>query len=116
MAIHRLPRPPMGDGERAWQKWYERITQYMPITGRIDKDLNPSSVSANTTEEQTFTVEGARDGDGVIVTKPSHTAGIGIGGARVSATDEIAITFINPTGSNVDPGSETYRIWLIRWS
>lgn len=118
MAIHSLkPAPkdwvsslPIRVGQ-----WIERLTRTVITTGRVDVTLDPESVSANTTEEQTFTVEGAREGDGVIVTKPTHTAGLGIANARVSATDTVAITYMNATGSAIDPPEETYRVWLIRW-
>lgn len=97
-------------------RWFERIALYVPIQGRVDVTLDPASVSANTTDEQTFTVDGARTGDMVHVTKPSHTAGLGIVNARVTATDTVAIQFMNTTGSPIDPPSETYRIYLFRWS
>jgi hypothetical protein len=98
------------------QRWFERVTLYMPIQVRVDVTLDPSSVSANTTDEQTFTVSGARQGDMVVVVKPSHTTGLGIVNARVTATDTVGITFMNATGSPIDPPSEEYRIYLQRWN
>lgn len=118
MAIRRLQPAP-----RDWLNglpgkvalWMERLTLNVLITGRVDVTIDPSTVNANTTSEQTFTVTGARDGDDVSVVKPSHTTGLGIVNARVSATDTVAITFMNPTGSNIDPPSEEYRFYLYRW-
>lgn len=97
-------------------QWVERLTRNVPITGRVDVTIDPTTVSANSTSEQTFTVTGARDGDAVIVTKPSHSSGLGIVNARVSGTDTVAITFMNATGSGINPPSEEYRVWLVRWS
>lgn len=118
MTIRRL-QPAPRDWVRALPghvgRWIERVTRFMLVTGRVDVTLDPASVPASTTSEQAFTVTGAQAGDAVIVTKPTHTAGIGIVGARVSDTDEVSITFINPTGSGVNPPSEEYRIWLLRW-
>jgi hypothetical protein len=83
----------------------------------LDRDvvLSPASVAANTTAEQLFTVAGARAGDIVTVSKPSAQAGIGIVGARVSAPDQVGITFGNWTGGGITPtAAETYLIRLGR--
>lgn len=119
MAIRRLYAAP-----REWirtlpgpvARWFERIALYVPTQGRVDAAIDPAAVGANTTSEQTFTVEGAREGDMVHVTKPSHTAGLGVVNARASGTDEIAVTFMNTTASSINPPAETYRIYLLRWS
>lgn len=76
--------------------------------------LDVASVAQNTTAEQTFTVTGLTTADKVFVNKPSASAGLGIVNARVSATDTLAITFVNATGSGIDPSSETYTIVAIR--
>lgn len=76
--------------------------------------IDPSSVGANTTSEQTFTVNGLRQSDVVIVNKPSHTTGLGIAGCRVSGKGQLAITFINTTGSPINPASESYKVLAIR--
>lgn len=72
--------------------------------------LTPSAVSANTTAQQTFTVPGVLATDVVIaVEKPSHQAGLGVVGARVTATDTVGITFSNNTGAGITPtAAETY--------
>lgn len=73
-------------------------------------------VSANTTEELTVTVKGLKTTDMIVgVSKPTHQAGLGITGARVSAADTLAITFMNPTGSGVTPtASESYKVFVFR--
>lgn len=76
--------------------------------------LDPASVAANTTAEQTFTVTGLATTDKVFVNKPSNTAGLGIVNARVSAVDTLAITFGNFTAAPIDAASETYTITAIR--
>lgn len=76
--------------------------------------LDPASVAANTTAEQTFTVTGLTTADKVFVNKPTNTAGLGIVNARVSAADTLAITFGNFTGLAIDAASETYTITAIR--
>jgi len=77
--------------------------------------LSPTSVAANTTAEQTFTVAGVNVGDVVFVNKPTAQAGLGIVGARVSAANTIGITFANDTASPITPtASEVYRVGGIR--
>lgn len=78
--------------------------------------LTPSAVSANTTAQQTFTVTGVKVGDVVVaVDKPSHQAGLGIVGARVTAADTVGITFSNNTGAGITPtAGETYDFVIAR--
>lgn len=77
--------------------------------------LSPASVAANTSAEQTFTVVGLATGDWVSVNKPTSQAGLIIGGARVSATNTLAITFGNLTGSPIVPtAAEVYTVVAVR--
>lgn len=73
--------------------------------------INPASVAANTTAEQTFTVTGVLAGDIIYVNKPTATAGLGIVNCRASAADTIGITFSNNTGAPIDAGAETYLVF-----
>lgn len=96
-------------------RWLNLVAQnsYKIIT--YTATLDPSSVSANTTEEQTFTVTGLQSSDVVLdVQKPSHTAGIVLGNSRASADDTLALTLGNLTGSPIDPGSEDYLVTILR--
>lgn len=81
-----------------------------PVFFAVTASLNPTAVAANTTAEQTFTVPGIPANAQVVVNKPSQTAGIGLGGARVSALNTVAINFINNTSASIDPPLETYTI------
>lgn len=76
--------------------------------------FNPASVATITTAEQTVTVPGVLLGDIVFVSKPTLTAGLGIAGARVSANNTVAITFVNPTAGAIDAASEVYTILVVR--
>lgn len=82
--------------------------------GVVALALNPGSVSANTSSEQSFTVPGVRVGDYVAVSAPSLTAGFMVSNARVSAADTVAIQFANITGSPIDVSSRTYTIIWFR--
>ena len=80
----------------------------------IDVTFNPAAVATITTAEQTTTVTGLRTGDMVFWQKPTNTAGVGVVNMRVSATDTLAVTFVNPTAGSVDAASETWRLLVIR--
>lgn len=81
----------------------------------LSPTLSPASVAANTTAEQTFTVAGLKVGDVVFVNKPTSQAGLGIAGVRVSATDTLAINFVNATASPIVPtASEKYQVGGLR--
>lgn len=92
-----------------------RIDSNVMAMFRIVVSINPASVAANTTAEQTFTVAGLRVNDEVAVSKPTNgTAGFHVAGARVSAKDTLALTFGNHTGGALDPGAENYTIMVFR--
>lgn len=72
------------------------------------------SVAANTTEEETATVNGVQSGDFVIAEKPTLEAGLLIGTCRVSAADTVKIQVSNPTGGAIDAASESWRFIVFR--
>jgi hypothetical protein len=83
---------------------------------KVDATFDPGSVAAQTAEEETATVTGVAVGDIVLsVTKPTVTAGVSIGSARVSATNTVLVTFINASTAAVDPASETYNFVIGRF-
>ena len=79
--------------------------------------LSPAQVNINTTAEQTFTLQGVDPAVDMVtaVSKPTAQAGLGIVNARVSAVDQIAITFSNNTGGAITPTAlQTYLIKVER--
>lgn len=76
----------------------------------IKQTLTPAAVGANTTAEQTFTVQGVQVGDSLDVNKPSHQTGLNIGNVRASAANQIAIQYVNTTAGSITPTSEIYTI------
>jgi hypothetical protein len=87
----------------------------IPKQSVISVTLSPAAVSANTTAEQTFTVNGLLPGDMVLVTKPTSQAGLGLVNYRVSAANTLAITFSNNTGGSITPtASEVYLVLVSR--
>jgi hypothetical protein len=95
-------------------QWFEKVYRFLTKFKHYSVAVAPSSVSANTTSEQAFTVTGVNTNDIIIVNKPTHQAGLGIVGARASDTDEVSITYMNTTGGGITPTSETYDIVAIR--
>lgn len=76
---------------------------------KFTTSITPGSVAATTIAEQTFTVTGVATGQVVAVSSPSaQTAGIGIVGCRVSATNTVAIAFHNITAGSLTPVSGSY--------
>ena len=87
----------------------------IPKQSVISVTLSPAAVSADTTAEQTFTVNGLLPGDMAVVTKPTAQAGLGVVGSRVSAANTLAITFSNNTGGSITPtASEVYLVLVSR--
>jgi hypothetical protein len=87
----------------------------IPKQSVLSVTLSPALVNANTTAEQTFTVNGLLVGDMAVVTKPTAQAGLGIVGSRVSAANTLAITFSNNTGASITPtASEVYLVLVSR--
>lgn len=81
----------------------------------INVTLSPAEVAANTSAEQTFTVNGLQPGDFVSINKPTAQAGLGLVGARVSAANTLAITFGNYTGSAITPtAAQVYLVLVAR--
>jgi hypothetical protein len=77
--------------------------------------IDPASVNAQTSAEQTFTLKGVTTNDIVLnVIKPTATAGLGIANARISGKDTLAITFQNSATTAVNAGSEEYKIVIAR--
>lgn len=94
--------------------WLNSLRDVFPSVKTYSKAIDPTSVSANTTSEQTFTVKGLSTTDIVFANKPTHQAGLALTGCRVSAKDTLALTFMNTTAAGIDPASETYTIVAIR--
>jgi len=103
-----IPRAPRGGPD---ERYYNDLEQAIR---RYEVTLTPAEVAANTTAEQTFTVSGVNSNDTITVNSASSDAGLGIGGARATASDTVAITFINATAGALTPTSEEYVIIAIR--
>jgi hypothetical protein len=89
--------------DKYWLKWLKRLADAFPKVETYSETLTPVSVAANTTAEQTFTVNGLQTSDILTVNKPSLDAGIGIVNVRVTSINTMAITYSNNTGGAIVP-------------
>lgn len=87
-----------------------REVQIAPIYKTVSLAVTPVSVAANTTAEQSFVLTGLPANAQVVVNKPSLTTGLGLGGARVSAANTLAVCYINNTSAAITPPAETYLV------
>lgn len=71
--------------------------------------ITPAQVLANTSNVQTFTVQGLAVGDYVNCSSATaQTTGILIGNIRVSGTNTVEIQFANITGGTLTPVAGVY--------
>ncbi len=74
-----------------------------------------SAINANSTGIIAVTLRGLLAGfDTVIVNKPSHQAGLGIINTRVNANNILLVEFMNATGGNITPTTESYLAFVVR--
>lgn len=85
--------------------------------GVFNLTLSPVAVAANTVAEQTFSATGIGllTTDAVDISKPTTQAGLGIVNCRVSATDTLAVAFVNATAASITPtANEVYTVSVTR--
>jgi hypothetical protein len=85
------------------------------------KSLNANSVAANTAAEQTFAVTGLDASRDVVLSvscaDPTNGLGaLGIGNARISADDTLALTFVNATEGAINASASNFVIVVGRTS
>ena len=78
--------------------------------------ITPVSVAANTTAEQSFTIQGLQIGDFIDIYcyNQPQTAGIGIVNNRVSAANTLQVGFCNTTAGALTPVSGQYYLSITR--
>ena len=81
---------------------------------RASASLNFPSISGTGGQQDlTITVTGAAAGDFVVLSLPaSPTAGL-LFNAWVSAPDIVTVRATNCTGSSIDPGALTFKVWVV---
>ena len=86
------------------------------MVGVFTVSLTPVAVAAASAVEQTFNAigVGVQPGDAVSLSALAALNGVGIGQARVVASDELGVTFINPTSGSITPSSGSYQVTVVR--
>lgn len=74
--------------------------------------IDPASIAAGATGDETATVRFATVGQRVSITPTALEAGLVIGGAWVSDVDEITIRLANVTASPINAASQTFLVSL----
>jgi len=98
------------------------ITGYNPgnnLAGQViafNLTLSPTAVANAVAPEYTCTVTGLLSTDIILaVQKPTHQAGIGLVGARCTASGVLSVGWVNPTAATVTPtASEVYKVLVFR--
>ena len=84
----------------------------------LSVSLTPVSVAANSTVEQSYTINGLSLANDQ-VSDVSYTGGawsvnVSIANYRISANNTLTVSYTNPTGSGVTPPSGTYYVEINR--
>jgi len=96
-------------------KWLELVRVNARDIRLATAAFNPVSIAANTTVEQTVTINGLKTDDLILrVIKPTHTAGISVNDGRVTAINTLGITFTNASVGAIDPPEEEYTVIYIK--
>jgi hypothetical protein len=76
--------------------------------------LNPASIADQAQAEQTVTVTGLTTADKVVLFPPAGFEALLVGGARVSAANEVKFVLGNLSGGAIDAASATWSYLAIR--
>lgn len=110
--------PPISPGAKfesnEVQMFISKLIGTVRYVAMYNETLTPSSVPANSTSDQTFTIAGLTPTMNVYVVPPSLSSGLGIAYARISANDTLMIRFMNLTAGPLTPASGVYKITAIR--
>lgn len=80
----------------------------------VSVSFTAAEVGAATSAEQTVTITGVLAGDQVSVSCPANTKAAVCTGARVSASNTVALRFVNPTAGALTPDAGTYLLRITR--
>lgn len=79
--------------------------------------LAPAATAAASAVEQAFTITGQptlKAGDIVEVSGPGSGNSVAIGGARINATGQLVIQFINPTAGSLTHAAGSFGVVITR--
>lgn len=82
-------------------------------TSMVSVSLTPASVAAATAAYQSLTIPGVQVGDQVLCSTDPITNSTALVSARVTATNTVALQFLNPTAGALTPTAGTYVFLVI---
>ena len=140
MPIKEFQDPPLRDSvlqeagvvSVEWEQWLLDLKQIQTEIIAVDVIIDPGSIASNFSTTISFTITQVVDEDGTTRTlgtevevfhlgdyvlkliKPTLTAGIILGSARITGTNTIDIDFTNVTAGSINPASETYTLIVLK--
>ena len=105
--------PPF-EGIQSLQDWASRASNILAPIYVSSKILDPASVTANSTLIQSYTFIGLSADYVPILTKPTRTTGLNMVQVWIENDDVLSVAWENTTGSDINPGSETYKLVAVR--
>tara|TARA_B100000959_G_scaffold283004_1_gene350814 strand:+ start:3794 stop:4171 length:378 start_codon:yes stop_codon:yes gene_type:complete len=104
-----------GNLDHKWFQWLNEVWDSSAKIETYERTLTPLAIPANSCTEVLFTVTGVITEDLLVAcNKPTATANIGIVGFRVSAENQVGVTYINNSGGIITPPEEAYRLCTVR--
>lgn len=90
-----------GDISGAWLLWAERVARRLDAETQLSVPVDPPSIAAGGTVQNTITVGDSRPGDYATATFVPPNAGIVVS-ADVTAANQVTVTFRNVTAGPID--------------
>jgi hypothetical protein len=79
-------------------------------TLQSDVTVDFSAVAGGTVVEESFTVNGLKTSQVIVVNKHGSDAGLFLLDYRITAADTIGISMYNPTASSINAASQTFKV------
>lgn len=116
----RRPMPPISRDDfpavsESGYRWIDLLRNYTYDLREVQVTLDPTSLTANSTSAEAFTVPGVKVGDYVLhVESATFTDDFTINNAKVTDTDEITLQLHRGKSGGYNPPSETYTFIILK--
>ena len=121
-----------GKFSKGWEEWIQDLTINQKEIQAWEIILSPGSIASNFSTTVSFSITQIKDDDGNAITvttddivceagdyvlqliKPTLTAGIIVGAARITGVNTLDVEYTNVTGGSINPGTETYTLIVLK--
>jgi len=121
-----------GKFSKGWEEWIQDLTIKQKEIQAWEIILSPGSIASNFSTTVSFSITQIKDDDGNTITvttddivceagdyvlqliKPTLTAGIIVGAARITGVNTLDVEYTNVTGGSINPGTETYTLIVLK--